>query len=245
MQLEGKNSVYEALKAHKQLEKISTVKNATDNMSLTILRLAREQKVKVQFVDKKVLDRQSKTKMHQNFIAYTQEYNFATLEEILGISKQKNKAPFIVILDGIEDPHNFGSIIRVCECCGVDGIIIPKHNSVSVTETVARTSAGAINHIKIAKVTNLNNAIEELKKNNVWVYALELGGENLYSQNLTGAIAIVVGSEGFGVSKLVKQNCDGILTLPMKGQVNSLNASVATGVAVFEVLRQKLETEDI
>ena len=240
MQLEGKNSVYEALKAKKQLEKISTVKGATDNMSLTILRLAREQGVKVQFVDRKVLDRQSKTKKHQNFIAYTQEYNFSSVEEILSVSKEKNKLPFIVILDGIEDPHNFGSIIRVCECCGVDGIIIPKHNSVSVTETVVRTSAGAINHVKIAKVTNLNNTIEELKQNGIWVYALELGGENFYSQNLTGPVAIVVGSEGFGISKLVKQNCDAVLTLPMEGKVNSLNASVACGVAVFEVLRQKL-----
>lgn len=239
MQLEGKNSVFEALQAKKDLEKIVTLKNATDNMSLRILRMAREQKVKIQYVEKKVLDRLSKTKMHQNFIAYTQDYKYCDVIDILNRAKDKNKAPFIVILDGIEDPHNFGSIIRVCECADVDGIIIPKHNSVSVTETVARTSAGAINHMLIAMVTNLNNVIEELKKENIWVYALELGGENLYQQNLTGPIAIVVGSEGFGISKLVKQNCDGVLTLPMYGLVNSLNASVATGVAIFEVTRQR------
>ena len=239
MQLEGKNSVFEALQAKKELEKVVTIKNATDNMSLRILRICREQKVKVQYVDKKVLDKLSKTKMHQNFIAYTQDYTYATVEDILNNAKQKNKPNFIVILDGIEDPHNFGSIIRVCECSGVDGIIIPKHNSVGVTETVARTSAGAINHVNIARVTNLNNTIEELKKQNIWVYALELGGENLYNQNLKGNIAVVVGSEGFGISKLVKQNCDGIITLPMYGLVNSLNASVATGVAVFEITRQR------
>ncbi len=239
MQLEGKNSVFEALQAKKDLEKIVTLKNATDNMSLRILRMAREQKVKIQYVEKKVLDRLSKTKMHQNFIAYTQDYKYCDVIDILNRAKDKNKAPFIVILDGIEDPHNFGSIIRVCECADVDGIIVPKHNSVGVTETVARTSAGAINHMLIAMVTNLNNVIEELKKENIWVYALELGGENLYQQNLTGPIAIVVGSEGFGVSKLVKQNCDGVLTLPMYGLVNSLNASVATGVAIFEATRQR------
>ena len=210
-------------------------------MSLRILRLAREQKVKIQYVDKFVLDKQSKTKKHQNFIAYTQDYSYCEVQDILNRAKEKNKAPFIVILDGIEDPHNFGSIIRVCECSDVDGIIIPKHDSVGVTETVARTSAGAINHMLISRVTNLNNVIDELKKQNIWVYALELGGENLYQQNLTGPIALVVGSEGFGISKLVKHNCDAILTLPMYGLVNSLNASVATGVAVFEITRQRNE----
>ena len=239
MQLEGKNSVFEALAAKKELSKILTIANPTDSMSARILRMAREQKVNVQYVSKAALDSKSVTKKHQNFIAFTEEYNYCSVEDILQNAKEKNKAPFIVILDGIQDPHNFGSIIRVCECADVDGIIIPKHRSVGVTETVSRTSAGAINHVKIARVTNLNSEIENLKKQNIWVYALELGGENIYSQNLTGAIAIVVGSEGFGVSKLTKNLCDGVLTLPMQGHVNSLNASVACGVAVFEVNRQR------
>ena len=241
MQLEGKNSVFEALSAHRELEKILTIANPTDSMSARILRMAREQKVNIQYVSKSVLDSKSKTKHHQNFIALTEEYNYCSVEDILENAKQKNKPPFIVILDGIQDPHNFGSIIRVCECANIDGIIIPKHRSVGVTETVSRTSAGAINHIKIARVTNLNAEIEKLKEQNVWVYALELGGENIYSQNLTGAIAIVIGSEGFGVSKLTKNLCDGVLTLPMQGKVNSLNASVACGVAVFEANRQRCE----
>ena len=239
MQLEGKNSVFEALAAKKELSKILTIANPTDSMSARILRMAREQKVNVQYVSRAALDSKSVTKKHQNFIAFTEEYNYCSVEDILQNAKEKNKAPFIVVLDGIQDPHNFGSIIRVCECADVDGIIIPKHRSVGVTETVSRTSAGAINHVKIARVTNLNSEIENLKKQNIWVYALELGGENIYSQNLTGAIAIVVGSEGFGVSKLTKNLCDGVLTLPMQGKVNSLNASVACGVAVFEVNRQR------
>ena len=239
MQLEGKNSVFEALAAKKELSKILTIANPTDSMSARILRMAREQKVNVQYVSRAALDSKSVTKKHQNFIALTEEYNYCSVEDILQNAKEKNKAPFIVVLDGIQDPHNFGSIIRVCECADVDGIIIPKHRSVGVTETVSRTSAGAINHVKIARVTNLNSEIENLKKQNIWVYALELGGENIYSQNLTGAIAIVVGSEGFGVSKLTKNLCDGVLTLPMQGKVNSLNASVACGVAVFEVNRQR------
>lgn len=241
MQLEGKNSVFEALQANKSIEKIITLANPTDDMGARILRMAREQKVNIQYVNKNVLDKKSLTKKHQNFIAITEEYNYCEVEDILAEANRKNKAPFIVILDGIQDPHNFGSIIRVCECANVDGIIIPKHRSVGVTETVSRTSAGAINHMKIAKVTNLNNIIEQLKKQNIWVYALELGGENLYKQNMKGAVAIVVGSEGFGVSKLTKNLCDGIVTLPMQGKVNSLNASVACGVAVFEVNRQRYE----
>ena len=241
MQLEGKNSVFEALQAHKPLEKIITIANPTDSMSSRILRMAREQKVNIQSVNKNVLDKKSVTKKHQNFIALTQDFEYCEVEDILKHAQQNNKQPFIVILDGIQDPHNFGSIIRVCECANIDGIIIPKHRSVGVTETVSRTSAGAINHMKIARVTNLNNAIEQLKQQNIWVYALELGGENIYSQNLKGAVAIVVGSEGFGVSKHTKEICDGVITLPMQGKVNSLNASVACGVAVFEVNRQRYE----
>ena len=151
----------------------------------------------------------------------------------------KEESPFLVILDSIEDPHNLGAIIRTCECAGVHGIIIPKHRACQVNETVIRTSAGATSNMKIASVTNLNQTIEVLKQKGVWVYGLELGGKDIYKTNLTGSIALVVGSEGFGLSRLVKENCDEIVTLPQRGQINSLNASVACGIAVYEILKQR------
>ncbi len=241
MQLEGKNGVFEGLNSEQKIDKLIVQNGANlgDTQSKNILSLAKQRHIRIQYLDKLAMDKMSVTKHHQNFIAVVPDFEYCEVSDILEFAKQENEAPFIVILDGLEDPHNLGSIIRVCECAKVHGIIIPKNRSVGVNETVVRTSAGAINHMRVARVTNINQEIDKLKKQNIWVYALELGGENIYNSNLTGGIAIVVGSEGFGVSHLTKELCDQILTLPMRGSVNSLNASVACGVAVFEALRQR------
>ena len=190
-------------------------------------------KIKFQFADKNVLDKESSSGKHQGFIAYTTDFKYSELDEIAFSSD------FLVLLDGVEDPHNLGSIIRVCECAGVGGLIIPERRSASVTDTVMRISEGAVNHVKIAKVTNLNSAIDYLKGQGFWITGAELGGENIYKADLTGKIALVIGSEGQGIKRLTKEKCDRIVTIPMKGKVNSLNASVACGVVVFEVVRQR------
>ena len=185
------------------------------------------------FLDKKF------GKRHQGFVCDTVEFKYSEVEEILEYAQSKDEAPFIVILDGIEDPHNLGAIVRTCECAGVHGIIIPNRRACQVNETVIKTSAGATANMKIASVTNINTTIEKLKEQGVWVYGLELGGKDVYKTNLTGPIALVVGSEGFGISRLVKQNCDEVISLPQKGRINSLNASVACGIAVYEILKQR------
>ena len=241
MKIEGKNAVREALLSNTKLEKIMASKTIHEKVFHEIVMLAKQNHVKVQFVNNEVLNKQSETHNHQGLIAFGEDYNYFSVDEILHTANEKNEPPFILILDGIEDPHNFGSIIRVSECLGVHGIIIGKDRACPVNETVIKTSTGAISHMKIAKVTNINREIERLKKLNVWVYALELGGEELAKTNLTGAIAVVVGSEGKGVSRLTKEVCDGVVTIPMVGNVNSLNASVAAGIAVYEVAQQRKE----
>lgn len=239
MIIEGKNAVFEALNSGVTINKFYAENNLRDNISNKIIKLAKDNGIRINFVNKEALDNISKTKKHQGFVIDTVDFVYSELEEIIESAKQNPKGAFIVILDGIEDPHNFGAIIRTCECANVDGIIIPIHRACQVTDTVIRISSGASFQTKIARVTNLNQTIEKLKKQDIWVYALELGGENIYKTNLKGNIALVVGSEGFGVSNLVKKNCDGVVTLPMKGKINSLNASVATGIAVYEILNQK------
>ena len=237
MKVEGRNAVEEALKSKNSIDKVLVQNGMRDEPSRKVLNRIRELGVKVQFADKCVLDKESVTHKHQGFIAYITEYVYCEIDDILE-SKGENGS-FIVVLDGIEDPHNLGSIIRGCECAGVDGIIIGKHRSASVNETVMRISEGAANHVKIAKVTNINTAVEYLQKNGVWVYALEVGGDDIYKTNLKGNIAIVVGGEDTGVSRLTKEKCDVTMAIPMFGNVNSLNASVATGVAVYEAVRQR------
>ncbi len=239
MNVEGKNSVRELIVGGKTINKLYVQNNLHDTASNQIISLAKEKKIRIDFVSKEVLDKKSELKRHQGFIADTVDFDYCDLQDILDYSNSKGEAPFIVILDGIEDPHNFGAIIRTCECAGVHGIIIPKHRACQVNDTVIKTSAGAVSNMRIASVTNLNTTIEELKKQNIWVYGLELGGQDIYKANLTGPIALVVGSEGFGISRLVKQNCDEIVTLAQKGQINSLNASVACGIAVYEILKQR------
>lgn len=235
----GKNAITESLKAKKAVFKLWVNKNFKDERKDEIIYLANRQNIKIQFVDKNELNKLSGNAVHQGYVAEIEDFVFSTVDEILDFAASKREQPFLVILDRIEDPHNLGSIIRVCECAGVHGIIIPKHGASTINETVAKTSAGAITYMKVARVTNLNQEIERLKKGGVWVYAVELGGQDFYSQNLKGAVALVIGSEGYGTAQLVKKNCDAVLTLPMFGKVNSLNASVACGIAVFEAVRQR------
>ena len=201
----------------------------------TITALARQSGVKIQYVDKSVLDKESLEGKHQGYIADVTEFVYCDVDDILA----QREHPFVVVLDGINDPHNFGSIIRVCECAGVDGIIIGKNRQVAVTDTVARCSAGAVSHVKIARVTNVNNAIKQLQQAGVWVYACDMDGEEITTVNLKGSVALVIGGEGSGVGKLTRDLCDGVVSLKLKGKVNSLNASVACGIAVYEVLRQR------
>ena len=237
MTVEGKNAVSELIKTQKTIDKVLVQNGMRDAESRKLVSEIRERGVKIAFADKSVLDKQCKSGRHQGFIAFVTDYEYADLYDM--IEKTRDKDCFFLVLDGIEDPHNLGSIIRVAECGGLDGIIIGKHRSASVTDTVMRISEGGANHVSIAKETNINNAIEVLKEAGVWVYGLELGGSDLYKTNLKGRIAIVIGGEDTGINRLTKQKCDGVVTIQMHGQINSLNASVACGVAVFEALRQR------
>jgi 23S rRNA (guanosine2251-2'-O)-methyltransferase len=237
MKIEGRNSVYELLKTDKNIDKILVQKDLKDDASKRLINIIRSNKVKVQLVDKYVIDKESESKRSQGFIAYVSDYKYFDLEDILDDCHKKDG--FIVVLNEIMDPHNLGSIIRVCECAGVDGIVIGKDRSASVSDTVMRISEGALNHIKVAKVTNINVAIDKLKEEGFWVYGAELGGGEMYDANLTGKLCIVIGGEDSGVKRLTKSKCDGIISIPMYGNVNSLNASVACGVVVYEAVRQR------
>ena len=232
MKIEGKNSVLEALRSDDVTVNSRMVEKGANS---NIIALARSKGVKVTFVDRSVLDKNSTEGKHQGYVADVTDFNYCEVEDILA----QSRTPFIVILDGINDPHNFGSIIRACECAGVDGVIIGRNRQVAVTDTVVRTSAGAVAHVKIARVTNVNNAIKQLQQSGVWVYALDMDGQEITTVNLSGAVALVIGSEGEGISAYTKKCCDGVVSLKLKGRVNSLNASVACGVAVYEVLRQR------
>ena len=237
MKIEGRNSIYELLKTDKEIDKILVQKDLKDDASKRLVNVIRSHKIKLQPVDKYVIEKESESKRHQGFIAYVSDYKYFDIEDILNDCDQENS--LIVVLNEILDPHNLGSIIRVCECAGAQGIIIGKDRSASVSDTVMRISAGALNHVKVAKVTNINTAIDTLKDNGFWVYGAEVGGGNIYKSNLTGKICLVIGGEDSGVKRLTKEKCDGIMSIPMYGKVNSLNASVACGIAVFEVLRQR------
>ena len=237
MTVEGKNAVSELIKTQKTIDKVLVQNGMRDAESRKLVSEIRERGVKIAFADKSVLDKQCKSGRHQGFISFVTDYEYADLYDM--IENTRDKDCFFLVLDGIEDPHNLGSIIRVAECGGLDGIIIGKHRSASVTDTVMRISEGGANHVAIAKETNINNAIDALKEAGVWVYGLELGGGDLYKTNLKGRIAIVIGGEDTGINRLTKQKCDGVVTIQMHGKINSLNASVACGVAVFEALRQR------
>lgn len=237
MKIQGRNAVLELLKTDKNIDKILMEKNPQGSLN-KIFAEARKNSVRVQFVDKKVLDKESEDKRHQGVIAFTTDFKYASLDDILGANGENGG--LIIVCDGIEDVHNLGSIIRVAECAGANGVIIPSNNSASVTEAVIRISAGAAQHIPVVKVNSINRAIDELKKANYWLYALEADGKNIYEADLSGNVALVIGGEDSGVKRLTREKCDFTLSLPLKGKVNSLNASVALGIAAYEVLRRKL-----
>lgn len=240
MLIYGKNSIKEALSSNQQFEKIFIQNDLKGAENEKIIENIKKQSAPYTFLPKNVLDKKTNGDRHQGFVAEIAEYKYFEIDEIIDDAKQKGEQLFLCLLDGIEDPHNLGSIIRSCECAGVQGIIMEKRNCCDVNATVMKVSAGALNYVKIAKVANLPQTIDVLKKRGIWVYSIELGGENIYKSNLKGDIAIVIGSEGFGTRKLVKEKCDQVLTLPMKGKVNSLNASNACAIALFEALRQRI-----
>lgn len=235
----GRNAVKEALSSNVTINKILVDKNFEHRRD-EVLKLASERKIKVEYVDKFILDKKSNGVRHQGFIAESVDFKYSTLDDMIEKAKTSEKLPFFVLLDGIEDPHNFGAIIRSCECAGVQGIIIPKNRACMVNETVIRTSTGAITNMPIAIVTNLKEAVDRFKEIGIWTFVAETGGENIYSKNLGKLpIAVIIGSEGNGVKQSLRTYCDGIITLPLQGKVNSLNASVACGIVIFEILRQR------
>lgn len=238
MKIEGRNAVLEALKSQQTVDRLVVQRDQKDTAAQRIIDEAKKRGVKITFYDKSALDRESKTNRHQGFIAEVTDFKYCELEDILVYAEQKGEPPFVLLVDGVEDPHNLGSILRVAECAGVHGVVIPTHRNVSVNETVIKVSAGAAGHIRVHKAVNISVIIDQLKKQNIWVYCADLDGESLYKTNLTGAVAIVVGGEGKGVGDRVRKSCDGVVTIPMMGQVNSLNASVAASVVVFEKVRQ-------
>ena len=230
LKIEGRNAVLEAFRSGKTIDKLFVLDGCKDGPVQTILREAKKHDTIVNFVAKERLDQLSETKKHQGVIAMAAAYEYATVEDILQNAKDKGEAPFIILLDNIEDPHNLGAIIRTANLAGAHGVIIPKRRAVGLTGTVAKTSAGAINYTPVAKVTNLTNTIKELKEEGLWFVCADMGGTTMYDLDLKGPIGLVIGSEGEGVSKLVKENCDFVASIPMKGDIDSLNASVAAGV---------------
>jgi len=237
MNTEGRNAVLELLKTDKAIEKIYIEKEAQGSLT-KIYALARAKNIRVQFLERAALDKLSETKRHQGVIAVTADYEYFDLQDI--IENKKNADGFIILCDCIEDVHNLGSIIRVAECAGADGVVITKTKSALVNESVIRVSAGAAEHVKVAKVGNINQAIRTLKENNYWVYALEADGESIYSEDFKGNVALVIGGEDSGVKRLTRSEADKVLSIPMFGKVNSLNASIALGVAAYEVVRRKI-----
>ena len=240
MKIEGKNPVNEILKSGSTIEKVMIADGITDPEVRAIQKIAREKGIKVEFADRRALDKLSETGHHQGVIAIYSDFEYADLRDVISAAKSKGEDLLFIILDEVLDPHNLGSVIRVAECAGATGVIIPNRRSATVNETVVRTSAGATAYVPVIKVSNLNQAIEELKKQNVWVYAADMDGEIMHKTNLKGDIALVVGGEGTGVKQLTKKLCDGVVAIPMFGRVNSLNASVSAGIVLYEAVRQRM-----
>ncbi len=238
--IEGRNAVLEAFRAGKTIDRLFVLDGCQDGPVKTIVREAKKHDTIITFTAKERLDQMSETGHHQGVIAYAAAYEYAEVSKILEAAKKKGEPPFFFLLDGIEDPHNLGAIIRTANLAGAHGVIIPKRRAVGLTATVARTSAGALNYTPVAKVTNLASTIEELKKEGLWFVCADMGGESMYRLNLTGPIGLVIGNEGEGVSRLVKEKCDMTASIPMKGDIDSLNASVAAGVLAYEIVRQRL-----
>ena len=240
LKIEGRNPVIEAYRSGKTIDKLFVLDGRQDGPVKTITREARKQHTIISYVSKERLDQLSETHHHQGVIAIAAAYDYASVDDILTKAREKGEAPFIFLLDGIEDPHNLGAIIRTANLAGAHGVIIPKHRAVGLTATVARTSAGALNFTPVAKVTNLGAAMDELKKEGLWFVCADMKGEVMYRQNLTGPIGLVIGNEGEGVSRLVREKCDFTASIPMKGDIDSLNASVAAGVLAYEIVRQRM-----
>ena len=239
-QIEGRNAVLEAFRSGKCVDKLFILDGCQDGPVRTIAREARKTDTIINYVSKERLDQLSETHAHQGVIAQVAAYDYSTVDEILARAEEKGEAPFLIILDNVEDPHNLGAIIRTANLAGAHGVIIPKRRAVGLTSTVAKTSAGAINYTPVAKVTNIVRTIEELKEKGIWFVCADMGGETMYYLDLTGPMGLVIGNEGEGVSRLVKETCDFVASIPMKGDIDSLNASVATGVLAYEIVRQRL-----
>ena len=238
-QIEGRNAVLEAFRSGKCVDKLFILDGCQDGPVRTIAREARKTDTIINYVSKERLDQLSETRVHQGVIAQVAAYEYATVEDILAKAEEKGEPPFIFLLDNVEDPHNLGAIIRTANLAGAHGVIIPKRRAVGLTSTVAKTSAGAINYTPVAKVTNLVRTIEELKEKGIWFVCADMDGDTMYQLNLTGPIGLVIGNEGEGVSRLVKEHCDYIASIPMKGDIDSLNASVAAVVLAYEIVRQR------
>ncbi len=239
-QIEGRNAVLEAFRSGKEVDKLFLLDGCQDGPVRTIAREARKHDTIINYVPKERLDQLSGTGAHQGVIAQVAAYEYATVEDILAKAEEKGEPPFLFLLDNIEDPHNLGAIIRTANLAGAHGVIIPKRRAVGLTATVAKTSAGALNYTPVAKVTNMAKTIEELKEKGIWFVCADMGGELMYRMNLTGPIGLVIGNEGEGVSRLVREKCDFVASIPMKGDIDSLNASVAAGVLAYEIVRQRL-----
>ena len=240
-QIEGRNAVLEAFRSGKCVDKLFILDGCQDGPVRTIAREARKTDTIINYVSKERLDQLSETRAHQGVIAQVAAYEYATVEDILAKAEEKGEPPFIFLLDNVEDPHNLGAIIRTANLAGAHGVIIPKRRAVGLTSTVAKTSAGAINYTPVAKVTNLVRTIEELKEKGIWFVCADMGGDTMYQLNLTGPIGLVIGNEGEGVSRLVREPCDFTASIPMKGDIDSLNASVAAGVLAYEIVRQRFQ----
>ena len=239
--VEGRNAVIEAFRSGKTVDKLYVLDGCQDGPVRTIIREAKKYDTIINFVTKERLDQLSETKKHQGVVAHVAAYEYSEVEDMFALAEQKGEEPFIIILDGIEDPHNLGAIIRTANLAGAHGVIIPKRRAVGLTATVAKTSAGALHYTPVAKVTNIAKTMEELKERGMWFVCADMGGETMYKLNLKGSIGLVIGNEGEGVSRLVKEKCDFIASIPMKGDIDSLNASVATGVLAYEIVRQRLQ----
>lgn len=241
MIIEGRNAVMEAFRSGKTIDKLYVLDGCQDGPVRSIVREARKHDTIISFVEKERLDQLSQTRKHQGVLAMAAAYEYAEVDDMLALAKERGEDPFLILLDNIEDPHNLGAIIRTANLAGAHGVIIPKRRAVGLTATVAKTSAGALNYTPVAKVTNLVKTMEELKEKGIWFVCADMGGTEMYDLNLRGPIGLVIGNEGEGVGRLVKENCDFVASIPMKGDIDSLNASVAAGVLAYEIVRQRIK----
>lgn len=240
LKIEGRNAVIEAFRSGKPIDKVFILDGCQDGPVRTVVREAKKHDTILNFVTKERLDQLSETGKHQGVIAYAAAYEYSEVEDMLALAEERGEDPFIIILDNIEDPHNLGAIIRTANLAGAHGVIIPKRRAAGLTAVVAKTSAGALNYTPVAKVTNIAKTMEELKEKGLWFVCADMGGELMYKMNLTGPIGLVIGNEGEGVGRLVKEKCDFVASIPMKGDIDSLNASVAAGVLAYEIVRQRM-----